>query len=144
MAVIVESRDGLSQSITAGAHRLIADEPVGAGGRDDGPTPYDLLLAALGACTAMTISLYASRKGWPVGGIRVELDHSRVHAHDCENCEQESAKIDYIRKRVTISGALSEEQRARLAEISERCPVQRTLLGTIRIDGDVRLDGGAP
>lgn len=140
MAVVVESSDGLRQDILVRGKRVIADEPVDVGGTDEGPNPYELLLGALGSCTAMTILLYARRKKWPVEHVRVELDHSRVHARDCEECEDKDVKLDYFRKRVTLRGPLTEEQRARLAEISQRCPVHRTLTGTIRIDDEVRLE----
>jgi uncharacterized OsmC-like protein len=140
MAVVVESSDGLRQEILVRGKRVIADEPVDVGGTDEGPNPYELLLGALGSCTAMTILLYARRKKWPVEHVRVELDHSRVHVRDCEECEVKDVKLDYFRKRVTLRGPLTEEQRARLAEISQRCPVHRTLTGTIRIDDEVRLE----
>lgn len=145
MSVVIESLEGLAQAVTVGTHRFIADEPRDVGGADTGPSPYDLLLSALGTCTAMTIVLYARRKNWPLEGVRVELDHSRVHVRDCERCDAgtcpdaDAARLEYIRKRVTVRGPLTEEQRARLAEISERCPVQRTLQGDIRIDGELKL-----
>ena len=140
MSVIVESGDGLRQEILVRDKRVIADEPKEAGGTDEGPNPYELLLGALGSCTAMTILMYARRKKWPVEHVRVELDHSRVHVSDCEECEDKDVKLDYFRKRVTLRGPLTEEQRARLEEISQRCPVHRTLMGTIRIDDEVRLE----
>ena len=140
MSVVVESREGLAQAVSVGGHRLVADEPKDLGGQDEGPGPYDLLLSALGACTSMTITMYARRKKWPVESVRVELDHSRVHVKDCAEAEQGTGKLDYIRKRVLVRGPLSEEQRARLAEIAERCPVNRTLQGTIRIDGSLVID----
>jgi putative redox protein len=143
MSVVVESGDGLRQEITIRGHVVVADEPVELGGTDAGPNPYDLLLGALGSCTAMTILLYARRKQWPVEHVRVELDHSRVHVKDCEDCETKDVKLDYFRKRVTVRGPLSEEQRARLAEISQRCPVHRTLTGIIRIDEELRLESSA-
>ena len=140
MAVVVESGDGLRQEIHVRGKRIVADEPADVGGTDEGPNPYELLLGALGSCTAMTILMYARRKKWPVEHVRVELDHGRVHVRDCEECETQDMKLDYFRKRVTVRGPLSEEQRARLAEISQRCPVHRTLTGTIRIDEEVRLE----
>ena len=140
MSVVVESGDGLRQEIHIRGKVVVADEPIEAGGTDEGPNPYDLLLGALGSCTAMTIVLYARRKKWPVEHVRVELDHSRVYVRDCEECETQDLKLDYFRKRVTVRGPLSEEQRARLAEISQRCPVHRTLTGTIRIDEELRLE----
>lgn len=143
MSVVVESGDGLRQEITVRGKVVIADEPVEAGGSDQGPNPYELLLGALGSCTAMTILIYARRKQWPVEHVRVELDHSRVHAKDCEDCETKDARLDYFRKRITVRGSLTEEQRARLEEISRRCPVHRTLTGTIRIDDELRLEAPA-
>jgi putative redox protein len=143
MSVVVESGDGLRQEITVRGKLVIADEPAEAGGTDQGPNPYELLLGALGACTAMTILMYARRKQWPVEHVRVELDHSRAHAKDCEDCETKDVRLDYFRKRVVVRGRLTEEQRARLAEISQRCPVHRTLTGTIRIDDELRLEAPA-
>jgi uncharacterized OsmC-like protein len=142
MSVVVESGDGLRQEILVRGKRVVADEPVEVGGTDQGPDPYELLLGALGACTAMTILMYARRKKWQVDHVRVELDHSRVHVRDCEQCETDDVKLDYFRKRVTVRGSLTEEQRARLAEISQRCPVHRTLTGIIRIDDELRLESG--
>ena len=143
MSVIVESGAGLRQEILVRGKRVIADEPKEVGGTDEGPNPYELLLGALGSCTAMTILMYARRKQWPVEHVRVELDHSRVHVRDCEECEDQDVKLDYFRKRVTLRGPLTEEQRARLAEISQRCPVHRTLTGTIRIDDEVLLESSS-
>jgi putative redox protein len=139
----VESGDGLRQEITVRGKLVVADEPLEAGGSNQGPNPYELLLGSLGSCTAMTILMYARRKRWPVEHVRVELDHSRVHAKDCEDCETQDVKLDYFRKRITVRGNLTEEQRARLAEISQRCPVHRTLTGTIRIDDELRLEAPA-
>src|SRR3954451_21317059 len=113
MSVVVESTDGLRQEITVNGKTVVADEPIEAGGTDQGPSPYELLLGALGSCTAMTILLYARRKRWPVEYVRVELDHSRVHIRDCEACDEHDVRLDYFRKRVTVRGPLSEEQRAR-------------------------------
>src|SRR5689334_15073008 len=101
MSVVVESADGLRQEITGRGKRLVADEPPEAGGTDRGMSPYELLLGALGSCTSMTILLYARRKHWPVEHVRVELDHSRVYAKDCEDCDEHDARLDYFRKRVT-------------------------------------------
>lgn len=140
MSVIVESGDGLRQEIHVRGHQWIADEPKDLGGTDEGPNPYDMLLGALGSCTAMTILMYARRKKWPVERVRVELDHSRVHVKDCEESEERDVKLDYFRKRVFVRGALSEDQRVRLHEIAQRCPVHRTLTGRIRIDDDLRIE----
>jgi putative redox protein len=129
-----------TQEITVGAHRLVVDEPVAAGGRDAGPTPYDLLLAALGACTSMTVGLYARRKGWPLEAVTVRLRHGRIHAEDCEHCETREGMVDRIDVDVELTGALDVAQRARLLEIAQRCPVHRTL--TSEIDIRTRAVGG--
>lgn len=144
MSVVVESTDGLRQEMTVRGKRVVVDEPKEAGGTDEGPDPYEMLLGSLGACTSMTIILYARRKRWPVEHVRVELDYSRVHVKDCEDCEEKDVKLDYFRKRVTVRGPLSEGQRTRLEEISRRCPVHRTLTGTIRIDDELRIEQPAP
>ncbi len=117
-----------TQRITAGRHVFGADEPAAYGGDDTGPTPYDLLLASLGACTAMTLRMYAERKQWPVGAITVGLDHEKIHASDCESCETEDGKIDRIDRVLHIDGDLTPEMRARLLEIADKCPVHRTLM----------------
>ena len=124
---------GFTQEIEAGRHRLQADEPVEAGGADAGPSPYDLLLAALGACTSMTIALYARRKQWPVEGVEVRLQHSKIHAADCAECETREGKLDRIEREIVLRGPLTDEQRARLLEIAERCPVHRTLISEVNI-----------
>jgi putative redox protein len=127
--VVVRSVKGLMQAIESRGHELTVDEPADAGGEDAGPTPYELLLGALGACTAMTVGMYARRKSWPLESVEVHLSHERVHAKDCEDCEQADGTgyLDRITKRLALHGPLDPEQRARLLEISERCPVQRTL-----------------
>jgi putative redox protein len=124
---------GFAQEITVGRHALVADEPVAAGGTDTGPTPYDLLLASLGACTSMTVSLYARRKQWPLEAVNVRLRHAKIHAADCEECETRTGLIDRIERDVEFRGELSEEQRARLLDIAGKCPVHRTLSSEIRI-----------
>lgn len=124
---------GLTQQITVGVHRLAGDEPIADGGADKGPNPYDFLLAALGSCTSMTISLYARRKQWPLEGVRVTLSHSKIHAKDCEECETKEGLLDHIEREVALEGDLSEEQRARLLEIANKCPVHRTLKSEINI-----------
>jgi uncharacterized OsmC-like protein/pimeloyl-ACP methyl ester carboxylesterase len=123
----------LEQEIKAGAHRFIADEPVAAGGRDSGPNPYDLLLAALGACTAMTLRLYAGRKALPLDRVTVRLRHARIHAADCETCETKDGMIDRIERGIVLEGVLDQEQRARLLEIADKCPVHRTLTSEVDI-----------
>lgn len=138
-------KGGLQQEVRAGRHRFLANEPAALGGLDTGPTPYDLLLAALGTCTAMTLRLYADRKGLRVDGIAVHLDHDRIHAADCEGCETEAGQIDRIRRRISVTGRLEPEERARLMEMADRCPVHRTLKAEIAIETTASEgDGPAP
>ncbi len=118
---------GFRTEIRAGAHGLESDEPAAVGGDDAGPSPYDLLLAALGACTGMTLRMYADRKQWPLESAVVHLKHSRVHAVDGSAADSTDARTDHIARDIELSGALDDEQRARLIEIAERCPVHRTL-----------------
>src|SRR5690242_11828442 len=134
--ITVRSAEGLTQSIEARGHRIVADEPRDAGGSDTGPTPYELLLGALGACTSMTMRMYAARHQWPLENVEVHLVHERTHAEDCQNCENPNANpfLDRVTKRVVLHGALSADQRARLLEIADRCPVQRTLQGPMVIE----------
>jgi putative redox protein len=123
----------LAQDIVAGPHRLRADEPAALGGEDSGPSPYDLLLAALGACTSMTLRLYAAQKRWPLQRVTVRLRHDKVHAADCAECETREGRIDRIEREIALEGALDETQRARLLEIANRCPVHRTLRSEVWI-----------
>lgn len=125
--------EGYENQVLAGRHRQIADEPLGVGGTDRGPTPYDYLLAALGACTGMTLRMYADRKKWPLSGTEVRLKHSRIHAKDCAECETESGKIDLIEREISLQGELDDQQRDRLMEIADRCPVHRSLTGEILV-----------
>ena len=120
-------------TVTAGEHTLIVDEPISVGGDDLGPGPYEYLLASLGACTAMTIRMYARRKGWPVEQVTIALSHDRIHELDAEGCEEPGAKIDRITRRIELQGPLDDGQRSRLLEIAAKCPVHRTLSGTVRI-----------
>ena len=122
--------DRYTAQITSDRHSVIADEPAPEGD-DLGPSPYELLLAALGACTSMTLLMYARRKGWPLEQVQVqvqvELTHDRVHARDCEECEGEDGRVEVIRRSIVLEGDLDAEQRERLAEIATRCPVHKTL-----------------
>ena len=118
---------GFVSDIDAGGHPLVADEPVELGGCDQGPSPYQLLNAALGACTAMTLRMYAERKKLPLSGVLVRLEHAKVHARDCEDCPQEHARVDVIERQITLEGDLDAGQRQRLLEIADLCPVHRTL-----------------
>lgn len=122
-----------AQTISAGRHTLRADEPESAGGNDSGLSPYQLLLAGLGACTSMTLRLYADQKGWPLEKVAVELAHEKIHAADCSECETREGKVDRIERVVELSGALDETQRARLLEIANKCPVHRTLHSEVSI-----------
>jgi putative redox protein len=132
--VVVRGRaDGFAQEIEAGSHQFRSDEPASAGGTDSGPTPYDLLLGALGSCTSMTVAMYARRKQWPLERVTVHLRQPRVHADDCADCETKDTKVTVIDREVQFDGPLSEEQRARLLAIANRCPVHLTLTSTIDI-----------
>jgi putative redox protein len=132
--VVRETRNSkFQQIVTVGPHRLTADEPVAAGGEDTGPGPYDLVLAGLGACTSMTMRLYAERKSLPLERVTVTLKHSRIHAEDCAECETKAGTLDQIDRVIAMEGALDDEQRQRLMEIADKCPVHRTLTSEIRI-----------
>jgi uncharacterized OsmC-like protein/pimeloyl-ACP methyl ester carboxylesterase len=131
---VVEAGQGkFTQDIFARQHRLRADEPQSAGGNDTGPSPYDLLVAALGACTAMTVRLYADHKKLPLEHVAVELSHERIHAADCAECETKDRHIERIERVLTLEGNLDEAQRAKLVEIANKCPVHRTLHSQVRI-----------
>ena len=133
--VIVRSLSNLKNEVIYGpGHTLITDEPVGAGGDDAGPDPYTLLLAALGSCISMTVTLYARRKHWPLDRVTVRLRQNRIHAKDCQECaEGTEGYVHRIERSVTFEGNLTEEQRARLKEISYKCPVHKTLTSQIVI-----------
>ena len=124
---------GFAQEVEIGSHELYADEPVSYGGTDTGATPYDLLLAALGTCTSMTIGLYARKRKWPLENITVSLRHSKIHAKDCDDCETKEGKVDRIEREIHLDGSLTEEQRTKLMEIADRCPVHQTLTSEINI-----------
>jgi putative redox protein len=115
-------------------HSLVADEPVAAGGTNLGPTPYDYLVAALGACTSMTLRMYADRKGWPLESTSIRLKHQKIHAIDCQDCELKEGVLDKIEREIELDGPLDHEQRQRLIKIADRCPVHRTLRSEIIID----------
>lgn len=132
------SGDDFTTDIMVRHHSLTADEPLSVGGNDFGPTPYELVSAGLGACTAMTLKMYARRKKWDLQEVRVHLAHSKVHAVDCENCENPKSKIDTFDKVIELEGDLTPEQKERLLEISERCPVHRTLHGSIQINSRLK------
>ena len=121
------------QTVSIGPHRMLADEPVAAGGADSGPGPYDFVLAGLGACTSMTLRLYADRKSLPLERTTVTLKHSRIHAQDCAECETREGMLDQIDLVIGMEGDLDAEQRKRLLEIADKCPVHRTLTSEIRI-----------
>jgi len=121
------------QEIVAGKHRLVADEPVSAGGGDAGPDPYDYLLISLGVCTSMTVGLYARRKEFPLKNVTVSLRHSRIYATDCEECETKDGMLDRIDVEIELTGPLTAEQHAKLMEIAAKCPVHRTLTSEINI-----------
>jgi uncharacterized OsmC-like protein/fermentation-respiration switch protein FrsA (DUF1100 family) len=132
--VVRETRDSkLQQTVSVGPHRLLADEPIAAGGEDTGPGPYDFLLAGLGACTSMTMRLYAERKSLPLERVTVTLNHSKIHAEDCAECETKQGMLDQIDRVIAMEGALDAEQRKKLMEIADKCPVHRTLTSEIRI-----------
>ena len=125
--VVQGDGEGLHHEVFVGSHQLAADEPPESGGSDQGPNPYDLLLASLGTCTAMTLTMYAQRKGLPLRGVTTRLQHSRIYADDCAECETEEGKIDSIELNIELDGPLSDEQRSKLLEIARKCPVHRTL-----------------
>lgn len=133
-----ETRTGrFTQEIVAGGHPLRADEPRSIGGDDTGPSPYDLLLAGLGACTTMTLRLYAERKGLPVDRVRVDLRHDKIHAQDCADCETKAGRLDRITRQLTIEGDLDPAQRGKLLEIADKCPVHRTLTSEVKIETEL-------
>jgi uncharacterized OsmC-like protein/pimeloyl-ACP methyl ester carboxylesterase len=132
--VVRETRNSkFQQTITLGPHRMLADEPVAAGGEDSGPGPYDFLLAGLGACTSMTMRLYADRKALPLDRVTVTLKHSKIHAEDCAECETRTGMLDQIDRVIKMEGALDADQHRRLMEIADKCPVHRTLTSEVRI-----------
>ena len=133
--VVVTSQENLRNEVRYGAgHSFITDEPIAAGGEDAGPDPYTLLLAALGSCISMTLKLYARRKQWPLETVTVNLKQNRIHSKDCKECLQDKdGFIHRIERKVSFTGPLTEEQRARLHEIAHKCPIHKTLSSEIVI-----------
>ncbi|WP_020102493.1 OsmC family protein [Mycobacterium sp. 360MFTsu5.1] len=141
---VAESGAGkYTQEIIAGGHRLIADEPRPFGD-DAGPSPYDLLLSALGACTSMTIRMYADKKELPLEQVRVSLQHSRIHAKDCAECETQQGMVDHIDRDIQLIGDLDDDQREKLLAIAERCPVHRTLTSSVHVTTSLRPASSLP
>lgn len=126
-------RDRFRTEVRAAGHTLVADEPESVGGENAGPSPYDLLSAALGTCTAMTLRMYADQKGWPLDEVEVRVRHEKIHARDCDDCETREGRIDQLQRSLVVRGELDETQRKRLLEIADRCPVHRTLNGEVKI-----------
>lgn len=124
---------GYKTEIKSRNHTIISDEPIESNGTDTGMNPYELLLSAIGACKAITMRMYAQRKGLPLEDISIDLSHTKIPAEECSDCETKTGKIDKIDIRVNIKGDLTEEQKARILEIGERCPVQRTILSEIKL-----------
>src|SRR5262249_42264206 len=125
---------GFRTEVEVGGHRLVVDEPIAVGGADHGPTPYEMLLAGLGACTAMTLRIYADRRKWLLARANVSLTHRKVPAKDCIDCDTKPAKMDVVDRVITLEGALTEEQKAKLREIAERCPVHQTMQTKIQVN----------
>ena len=135
--VVWSEGSGFAQQIAAGPHRLRGDEPESVGGTGTGPSPYDFLLAALGSCTSMTVGMYARKKKWPLERVTVWLRHSRIYAVDCAECETKEGMLDRIELDVRFDGPLTAEQRSRLLEIANKCPVHRTLTSEINIQARI-------
>ncbi len=131
--VVASIEKGFRTEIIANGHALIADEPVSVGGTNTGPSPYDLLVAGVGACTAMTLRMYADHKKLPLEAVTVTLTHNKIHASDCDACETETGKIDRIEREIAISGKLTDEERQRMLEIADRCPVHKTLHSEVEV-----------
>ncbi|MEM1416331.1 MAG: bifunctional alpha/beta hydrolase/OsmC family protein [Myxococcota bacterium] len=131
--VVANGSHGFQTHLSTGPHEVVADEPRSYGGGDTGMTPYDLLSSSLGACTAMTLRMYADRKKWPLENVKVSLQHERVHAKDCDDCAKSEGHIDQFSLKLELEGDLDDAQRERLLEMSHRCPVHRTLLNEIKI-----------
>lgn len=144
MAITARSLSYTKVEIKSGRHTLIADEPIEYGGGDEGPNPYDFLLSALAACKVMTAQMYARRKGWPLEEVSVSLDTYKIHARDCEDCDSDpNARVDIIEVKIGFKGDLTSEQRERLKEIADRCPVHRTLTTETKIRTQLVPESGA-
>ena len=133
--VVVKFVRNYQQEAKTEQHTIIIDEAKDVGGDGKGPDPYDLLLTALGGCTSMTIMMYARRKEWPLESVQVKLNHEKIHATDCEECVTEEGKLDQITKTIFLKGDLTQEQRERILEIADRCPVNKTLTTECRVVG---------
>lgn len=131
--VLVKYIKNLQHEANMGEHRLVIDEPQEFGGDGKGPNPYDLLLASLGGCTAMTIMSYAKRKGIPLEGLQIRLRHEKIYAKDCDECTVKEGKLDQITREIYLQGVLTDEQKALLLDIAKRCPVHRTLTSENRV-----------
>lgn len=135
--VVTIGKNGFTSDIQAGKHQFKADEPIAVGGADLGPSPYDLLLSSLGACTVMTLRMYANRKDWALDEVQVALKHSKDYYKDCEDCERSEAKMDIIERVIVLKGELDQKQRERLLTIANKCPVHKTLTSTTIINTTV-------
>jgi putative redox protein len=137
--VVVKSQKNLQHEARMGDKSLIIDEPKDVGGDGKGPSPYETMLAALGACTSMTMLMYARRKGWEIDNIEIELTHEKIHAEDCKTCETKYGRLDKITRDIKIRGNLSQEQMNMLLEIAQKCPVHRTLTNENVITDNIEL-----
>ncbi len=140
VAVQLAASDGYTTQVMVRQHGLTADEPTSVGGNDFGPSPYELVTAGLGTCTAMTLHMYARRKQWDLQDVKIHLEHGKDYAADCENCEDPKSKIDHFQRVIELEGNLDEQQRQRLLEIADKCPVHRTLEGEVRIHTELRRE----
>jgi putative redox protein len=140
MMITAHTIENYQVQINARQHQFVADEPESKGGDDRGPNPYDLLLASLAACKVITVHMYAQRKGWPVEKVNISMSHQKIDAADCDDCDSESGKVDEIRCDISFEGDLDDDQRQRLAEIANRCPVHRTLSSETKIRTTLKHD----
>ena len=132
--VLVEERNGsLTQDVYTPSHQLIADEPLDLGGNNEGPTPFEYLLGALGSCAAMTVRMYCNHKKWPLEGTTVRIKHSKIDAKDCEDCESDTGKVDLFEREISFKGPLDQEQIDRLLQIADRCPVHKVFMGQKKV-----------